>query len=502
MGCFYTTIIATSFERHGYDKKTGDVFATQDINSFYEDNNGIVWVGTWQGGLSRYDVEHRKIKSYTTVDGLPSMSIQAILADEENEALWLSTFDGLSRFNIKTEQFNNFSLADGIQGQLFADGACLKTSGGLFIFGGSNGITVFNPDEITKNSVPPKVFLRDLKIDNTSVKVGINSILKKAIYDTDAITLTYDQNNISLDFMAIHFSNPAKNSYAYMLENYDDAWREVGNQRTAFYSNIPPGNYVFRVKAANSNGIWNEKGASLMIRITPPWWRTMLAYGMYSMLFIAGVWATDRVQKQRIIRMEREKMRERELAQAKEIEKAYTELKATQAQLIQSEKMASLGELTAGIAHEIQNPLNFVNNFSEVNTELIEEMKAAMKAGHNEDAISLANHITENEQKINHHGKRADTIVKGMLQHSRSSSGVKEPTDINGLADEYLRLAYHGLRAKDKSFNATVKTDFDESLGNINVVPQDIGRAILNLITNAFYATAEKKKQQSGNVNL
>jgi len=177
------------------------------------------------------------------------------------------------------------------------------------------------------------------------------------------------------------------------------------------------------------------------------------------------------------------------------IETTLSELKAAQSQLIQAEKMASLGELTAGIAHEIQNPLNFVNNFSEVNTELIEEMKTELRAGNNEDAIAIANDIAENEQKINHHGKRADAIVKGMLQHSRSSSGVKEPTDINALADEYLRLAYHGLRAKDKSFNATLKMDFDESIGKIDIIPQDIGRVILNLITNAFYAVNEKKQQ-------
>jgi signal transduction histidine kinase len=170
------------------------------------------------------------------------------------------------------------------------------------------------------------------------------------------------------------------------------------------------------------------------------------------------------------------------------LEATLTNLKSTQSQLIQSEKMASLGELTAGIAHEIQNPLNFVNNFSEVNTELIEEMQQELKAGKIDDAISISNDIKENEQKINHHGKRAGDIVRGMLQHSRSSSGVKEPTDINALADEYLRLAYHGLRAKDKSFNATMKTEFDESIGNINIIPQDIGRVILNLITNAFYA--------------
>ena len=162
--------------------------------------------------------------------------------------------------------------------------------------------------------------------------------------------------------------------------------------------------------------------------------------------------------------------------------------------------MASLGELTAGIAHEIQNPLNFVNNFSEVNNELIEELKNEKMKLNREEQDQLLNDIYLNNEKINHHGKRADAIVKGMLQHSRnSSSAAKEPTDINKLADEYLRLAYHGLRAKDKSFNATMKTDFDKTIGNINIIPQDIGRVILNLITNAFYAVDEKKKSEIEN---
>ncbi len=181
--------------------------------------------------------------------------------------------------------------------------------------------------------------------------------------------------------------------------------------------------------------------------------------------------------------------------QKQEIETTLGELKETQKQLIQSEKMASLGELTAGIAHEIQNPLNFINNFSEVNTELIAEMKEEIEKGNMEEVKALANDISDNEQKITHHGKRADGIVKGMLQHSRTGNRQKEPTNINTLADEYLRLAYHGLRAKDKSFNATMKTDFDESIGMVNIITQDIGRVILNLITNAFYAVTEKKKQ-------
>ncbi len=176
------------------------------------------------------------------------------------------------------------------------------------------------------------------------------------------------------------------------------------------------------------------------------------------------------------------------------LEATLSNLKSTQTQLIQSEKMASLGELTAGIAHEIQNPLNFVNNFSEVSNELIDEMNAELDNGDVDEAKLIAADVKQNLEKINHHGKRAADIVKGMLQHSRSSNGVKEPTDINALCDEYLRLSYHGLRAKDKSFNATIKTDFDNSIEKINIIPQDIGRVVLNLLTNAFYVVDEKKK--------
>jgi len=184
--------------------------------------------------------------------------------------------------------------------------------------------------------------------------------------------------------------------------------------------------------------------------------------------------------------------------QKQEIEHSLRQLKATQNQLIQSEKMASLGELTAGIAHEIQNPLNFVNNFAEVSKELLEEMQEELDNGDAEEAKDIAKDVISNLDKIHHHGSRADSIVKGMLQHSRTSSGEKALTDINKLADEYLRLAYHGVRAKDKSFNATMEMDFDENIGKIEVIPQDIGRVILNLITNAFYAVNERRQTENG----
>jgi two-component system, NtrC family, sensor kinase len=181
--------------------------------------------------------------------------------------------------------------------------------------------------------------------------------------------------------------------------------------------------------------------------------------------------------------------------QTAELRTTLTNLKATQSQLVQSEKMASLGELMAGIAHEIQNPLNFINNFSEVNAELISEMEQEIDGGNLNDIRTLAKDIQENEQKIGHHGKRADAIVKAMLQHSHNGAGQKELTDINALADEYLRLSYQGFRVKDRAFNSTMRTAFDPTIAKINIVPQDMGRVFLNLFNNAFYTLFEKKKQ-------
>ena len=201
-----------------------------------------------------------------------------------------------------------------------------------------------------------------------------------------------------------------------------------------------------------------------------------------------------------------EKKSKRQLQEKnKVIEQTLSNLQSTQAQLIQSEKLASLGELTAGIAHEIQNPLNFVNNFAEVSAEMLDEMEEELEKGDTQEVKAIAADLKQNLSKINHHGQRASSIVKGMLEHSRASTGVKEPTDLNALADEFLRLAYHGLRAKDNSFNATLETHFDPDLPKVSVIPKNIGRVLLNLINNAFYAVAERSRstvQQRASVGV
>jgi len=217
-----------------------------------------------------------------------------------------------------------------------------------------------------------------------------------------------------------------------------------------------------------------------------------VAVVLFILIVAALIWRNNLSQrkKNRILDEQKDLLTQ----QRDELQTTLAELKITQTQLIQSEKLASLGELTAGIAHEIQNPLNFVNNFSDVNRELIDELRDSLERNDIEDALSIADDIQQNEEKVNHHGKRADAIVKNMLQHSRNNSGEKEPTDINSMADEYLRLSYHGLRAKDKLFNAEMATDFDTNLPKISVIPQDVGRVLLNLFNNAFYAVQQKKK--------
>lgn len=266
-----------SITRHGWNPRTGPVFPSQDIDAFYEDGDGIAWVGMWKGGLSRYNVDSGEIKNYSLHDGLPSAAVQSILGDDANDALWLGTFDGLSHLDKKAGSFSNYSMDDGIQGPQFALG-CLKSSKAIFFFGGSKGFTMFDPKKIIKNMVLPVVLITDFKISNESVKAGAHSVLAQPLHETKQIILSYDQNDIAFEFVAIHFANPSQNHYAYMLQNYEEDWRYVGNPRAAIYPNLPPGNYTFRLKASNNNEVWNEQGVSIRVIIRPPWWRTSYAY--------------------------------------------------------------------------------------------------------------------------------------------------------------------------------------------------------------------------------
>jgi len=455
-------------------------------------SNGSVFIDNAPGLRELVIGDEIKCNFVLDEHGNTIRNVESMLEDDSGN-LWLGTGNGLLNYNLKTKVIKRYDSDDGLHGHVFYRVSSFRAKDGQMYFGGNNGFSVFHPDKITLSDYEPPIVFVDFKLYQETVSIGEDSPLEQNILLTDELVLNHAENDFSISFAAIDFSNPDKIEYRYMLENHDNDWIYSANNNVASYTNMDPGKYTLKVMATNGDGVWKEEAQSIRIIINPPWWLTKWAYLAYGLIFIAGVILIDRIQRRRLLEREKAQAREKELEQAKEIEKAYTSLKATQEQLLHSEKMASLGELTAGIAHEIQNPLNFVNNFSEVNRELIAELKDEIVKGDFEEAKSIASDIERNENKITHHGKRADGIVKGMLLHSRTDGGKKEPTNVNMLADEYLRLAFHGLRAKDKSFNAEFVTDLDKSIPPLNIVPQDVGRVLLNLINNAFHAVAEKQ---------
>ncbi|HXS58340.1 MAG TPA: ATP-binding protein, partial [Hanamia sp.] len=462
-----------------------------------QDTDGDLWLGSRQG-LYKYNKDKDDFRLFTDVSGtLTASTIIAWITEDHQKNLWLNTSRGIIKLNTQNSTTVLYGKNQGVDSWSFAITGYTRSNGEI-LYPNHEGYFAFEPSRLIQNIPPPLVSFTNFLLASKPVTAGDGSVLGQDLSLTKNIHLKYNQNTFSFEFASIDYASTGENNHLqYMLENYDHGWLPAGENKTAYYFNVAPGSYTFKIKATNDNGLWTEK--DIRIIISPPWYHTWWAYSLYIICFLIALFFTNRFIRNRIVEKERTKSREKELQQAKEIEKAYNELKSAQVQLIQSEKMASLGELTAGIAHEIQNPLNFVNNFSDVNTELLEELKAErLKPNVERDdnlQDELINDVIENSQKINHHGKRADAIVKGMLQHSRKSSGQKEPTDINALADEYLRLSYHGFRAKDKSFNATLETDFDKSIGKINVIPQDIGRVLLNLFNNAFYAVNQQKNK-------
>ncbi len=463
-----------------------------------EDNEGNIWFVDWTNGFQKLDPATGDFKSFTPNNSLlPSPFLYSMVKARDGK-FWLSSENSIIEFETKTEAMSVYGANLGIRNAYDHYNSGYMSEDGELYFIRKGGFHAFYPDQISlqKNTRLPDIRITGFQMFTDQNPSAAFELFEKPIWQTEAIRLAHDQNLFSFSVACFDFYDASSTQLQFMLEGFDKTWRkDIRDGETSPYINVPPGEYTFRVRGANSFGVWNMEGVSMGITILPPWWKTWWAYAFYLLLFIIGFWQIHIFQKNRTIRVEQEKSRERELVQAREIEKAYTELKATQSQLIQSEKMASLGELTAGIAHEIQNPLNFVNNFSELSNELVEEMKEELAKGNIHIANEIAGNVVQNLLKINHHGKRADAIVKGMLQHSRSSNGKKELTDINALADEYLRLSYHGLRAKDKSFNADFNTELDETLPEIKIVPQDIGRVLLNLINNAFYAVDKKSKE-------
>jgi len=451
------------------------------VTNIYEDSQNRMWAGTYLSGLFLFDRETGNKKRYSEQNGLLFNSVLGIVEDNRGN-IWTASARGLSMLNTENNNITQFHITIG---ELRFTDILDRTADGQMHIAIKNSIILFDPEKMNASNVAPSIVIESLTYTNANNK---NTTLFTD--GREQVDLKFNENKISFQYVGLHYADADLNQYVYMLEGYDKDWINAGTQRTANYTNLSPGDYRFYVKSANSDGVWNETATHFSITIAPPWWQTTLAYLFYLVLFIVAVILADRFQRKRLREKEHALRREKDLAQAKEIEKAYHKLKTTQTQLLHSEKMASLGELTAGIAHEIQNPLNFVNNFSEVSVDLIEEMDEEIAEGNTKEVKAITSDLKQNLEKIHHHGERASSIVKGMLEHSRVGDGKKEPTDLNAMADEYIRLAYHGLRAKDNSFNADFKTDLDENLPKIKVVGQDISRVVLNILSNAFHAVS------------
>ena len=296
-----------TFHFYNYDPKDSTSLSHPNVMDFYEDPKGYVWIATYGGGVNRFDPKTKKFKRFTEENSdLPNNGVYGILPDE-NGNLWISTNNGITKLNPSTFKFRNYSVDDGLQSEEFNGGAFYKANDGEMFFGGIKGYNSFYPSEVTDNKYKPNILITGLKIFNEPVQVGEDSPLKQQITKTQEIVLPYWQNDISFEYVALHYANPPKNKYAFKLENYENDWRYVGNIRTATYTNLDPGEYVFRVKGSNNDGLWNDEGKSIKLIIKPPWWKTNLAYASYVLLFFVGIFSFDRYQRVRIKNNEQRK---------------------------------------------------------------------------------------------------------------------------------------------------------------------------------------------------
>ncbi|MGN6539552.1 MAG: two-component regulator propeller domain-containing protein [Ginsengibacter sp.] len=498
------------------------------------DKYGRMWIGT-DKGIYVADISNGTLASISTKEGLSNNYITSMV-EYQNDVI-VGTYNSgniitppVPTNGMGSKRNGKWNVSRLAKSEGLADGNSswevnIVTKNGRYLWG-DQGITIIN--EIRKEQDRAATFITGVTIMNDARSFANHNSFSKGdtLRTTDSfyvkgqtlpntgyeqegklqwdsvsgpynmpvnLRIPSDQNYMQFQFAQASLGRQDRVLYSFILEGIDKKWSPANDRTfTDNYLNLPPGDYTFKVRSRGLDGKWSAP-ALFAFTILPPWYKSWWAYLIFALL-IMGLLRAYIVFRSRRLKKENRVLEEKVALRTNELQKSLEELKSAQTQLVQSEKMASLGELTAGIAHEIQNPLNFVNNFSEVNTELIDEMKNELQNGNAQQAIEIADDIRSNQQKINFHGKRADAIVKGMLQHSRSSSGEKEPTDINALADEYLRLSYHGSRAKDKTLNASTKTDFDPLVGKVNVIPQDMGRVLLNLFNNAFYAVTEKKK--------
>ncbi len=464
-----------------------------------EDSAGAFWFGLYGEGLFR--LKRDSLVNITPKQGLFDYNVYSFIEDKFGYE-WMSCNRGVYRVSKKELD----DVADGKKPMLSsvvygtADGmesvecdatgfpdAC-RTHDGKICFTTVKGVTIVNPEDIRINNVPPPVVIDRFLVEGDPQHTG------------SQVRIPAGKARFEFHYAGLSFIGAAKVHYKYQLVGLDNEWVDAGSRREAYFTHLDPGEYTFRVIAANSDGIWNETGASVSFVLLPHFYQTRW------FLVLAVIFFLTTGPSFYFYRMGGMKRRRAELEQqvgerTAELQKTLNNLKETQTQLILSEKMASLGQLTAGIAHEIKNPLNFITNFAVLSQDLTKDLRKELAAERDrvdpvraKEIEEVLSDLEQNVTKINEHGKRADSIVRGMLLHSRGKAGERQDTDLNALLTEYTNLAYHGMRAQDQSFNIKIETHLDSTIGKISVVPQDLSRAFLNIVNNACYAANEKRK--------
>jgi signal transduction histidine kinase/streptogramin lyase len=463
------------------------------------DKQNRVWVAMREG-FGYTDLTYEKFLHWVNLEetAFPDLEINAISYNDRGE-LYFATSDGIIQYSPDSGNFRRFGFEMGLQSLLFG-GLNYRGESGKIFFSGNSGANVFHPDQIKTNSYPPEILFKEILLDGESYQRFLDSAERQPSYMLSSLVVPPGITTLVVQFAAIHFGGNGQNQSQYRLVGFNEDWQDAGTNGSLTYTNLPVGKYVLEVRSMNLDGVWNLEPETLKITVLPPWYLTWWAYSIYAVVIILLAMFFIRGQRRRAAKKERDKAIDRELAQAKEIEKAYENLKAAQEQLVQQEKLASLGQLTAGIAHEIKNPLNFVNNFSEVSMELIEEaleeIHQIQENEHAVETVEILSDIKSNLIKIYEHGTRANRIVSSMLQHSRGGEGKMEPTDLNALIKEYVNLSFHGMRAGKNPINVDIEMNLDAEVRKVNLVSEDFSRVIVNLCNNAFDAMRSKMNSE------
>ncbi|MDW7694175.1 two-component regulator propeller domain-containing protein [Flammeovirgaceae bacterium SG7u.111] len=505
---------------------------TDMVMSIAEDADGELWLGTYGGGLSRFNPEKNEFVDYNEDQGLGNDIVFGVIIAQDG-SIWLTTSKGISRFFPLSETFVNYGESNGLQENGFMVGSYFQDKEGKIYAGGNAGFNVFDPSAVQVSDFSPPIVFTDFLIYNKPVEIGDQcSPLEKHISITDSITLTHLQTVFSLSFAALDYGNPKQIQYAYMLEGFDDEWNYVENRNFAIYTNLDPGEYTFKVKATNSEGVWNKNVASLTVTIAPPWWRTWWAR-VGAVVLVIGSIVSFYMFRIRVLKGQKtileQKVQERTYeifeknkeisAQYKELQSSEEELsvqneelvsmldqlKKAQSQLVQSEKMASLGLLTAGIAHEINNPVNFIKSgitglkmvinqvleltklFEGIDKDNVQEKYKEIERAKKSMKFDA---MMKNAGKITHHietgANRTAEIVKGLRSFSRSDNAKIAPYNISEGIDNNLLLLNHLLKGKVEVFK-----NIDE-VPNIECSPSQVNQVLMNLLVNAAQAIEEK----------